>query len=372
MAAKIVGLDIGTTALRAVELSEGKKKRLTVLRFYEIPLPPGAVIKGEISQPEIVGPALKRLWSEGGFKSKNVVLGTGNQRTLVRDLSVPKASLQHIRDSLAFHVQGALQSSIEDSMLDFYPVSETVGEHGPQINGLLVSTEKSAVLANIRNVERAGLTPVDVDLIPFALSRLLIFRPRLVGTTALVEVGAQTTSIVIAIDGVPNFVRIIPTGGDDLTVALKNGLAIEEQKAELLKRTLRIGADMVNRDEAFSTAPECSCAKCLADLDTVDDPRVQEILRAVTAELLGSVRNTISYFNNTRPEEPVAKVLLSGGGTQLSGFAEALTEMVHLPVSGADPFALIAPSRKIKIEKWELHRSGFSVALGLAMRSLAR
>jgi type IV pilus assembly protein PilM len=364
----VVGLDIGTTALRAVELVEGKKKRTNIARYHEIRLPQGAVTRGEVSQPEIVGPALKKLWAEGGFKSKNVVLGTGNYRTLVRDLCVPKAPLSQIKESLPFHMQGSLQIPIENSLYDFYPISESLSENGQMVNGLLITSEKQAVLNNIHNVELSGLYPIEVDLIPFALSRLLVSRAHTVGTIALVEVGANTTSIVVVMNGVPNFVRIIPAGGDDLTDALRLGLDIEGYKADVLKHTLRIGTDIANRDGAMSLTPECTCAKCQADLATIDDPRVQEILRTVSMDLLGSIRNTINYFNNVRPDEHVSEILLSGGGTQLSGFAEALGEIIQLPVSVADPLSSIAFARKVSSDRWLASGANFSVALGLALR----
>jgi type IV pilus assembly protein PilM len=259
---------------------------------------------------------------------------------------------------------------IENSLFDFYPISEVNGEVGAMVNGLLVTTEKQAILNNIRNIELSGLTPVEVDLIPFALTRLLVSRSRTAGTVALVEVGANTTSIVVAMNGVPNFVRIIPAGGDDLTEALRTGLDIEGYKADALKRTLRIGAELADRDGAISLTPECTCAKCQQDLATVDDPRVQEILRTVAMELLGSIRNTINYFNNLRPDEHVTEILLSGGGTHLSGFAEALSQVIHLPVTVADPLASITFARKSAHEKWSANGGNFSVALGLALRNL--
>lgn len=366
-----VGLDIGTTALRAVELAEGKKGKFTVLRFHEMPIPAGAVSKGEILLPEIVIPALKKLWSEGGFRSKKVVLGAGNQRTLVRDLSVPKGSSQQMKESLHFHVQSALQIPIEGSLLDFYPVSEGQGEHDGLIHGLLVSTEKAPILENIRIVERAGLSPIDVDLIPFVLNRLLVFHPHVLGTVALLEVGANSSSIVVAIDAVPHFVRIIPTGGDDLTLALQTGLGVTEEKANRLKRTLRVGIDTATKEAEAAISSQCTCAKCMSDLETVDDPRVQEILRVCVTELLVSVRNTISYFNNTRPEEQIMEILICGGGSQLPGFAEALSEVVQLPVHEADPFALVTPSRRVNLRKWQESSNAYSVALGLAMPALS-
>lgn len=369
MAMSVVGLDIGSTAVRGVELKVGKKSKLNLLRFHEVPLPPGAVSRGEVIEAEVVAAALKRLWSEGGFKSKNVVLGTGNQRILVRDLSVPKMPLKHIRESLPFQVQSMLQIPLEDSLLDFYPVSESTGEHGQTVNGLLVAAEKREILGNIRAAERAGLTPVEVDLIPFALNRLLIHRPHVNGTVALIDVGGNTTSIVIANHGVPLFVRIIPAGGEDLTQALISGLEIDAEKAEELKRALRYGADPTTEDDSVPKTPRCMCARCSAEFAATNDSRAIEILQTVTSELLGSLRSTVNYFNNTRPADSVFQVLLTGGGARLTGFAQALSEMTHIPVVAADPFALVTLSRKLKDRELQKNQVSISVALALALRN---
>ena len=371
MAMNVVGLDIGSTAVRGVELSAAKKHKPNLLRFHEVVLPPGAVSRGEILDAVAVGAALKQLWSEGGFKTKDVVLGTGNQNVLVRDLTVPKMSLKEIRESLPFQVQSSLQMTLEDSILDFYPVSEGMNEHGATVNGLLIAAEKEGILGTIRVAERAGLTPVDVDLIPFALNRLLMGRSSADGTVAIIDVGGSTTSMIIAREGVPQFVRMIPAGGDDLTEALKSGLEMNTNATEELKRTLRVGAEFSSDDDSETTASQCSCPKCLADIVTVDNTRANEILQRVTGELLSGLRNTVSYFNNTHPENPVTQILLTGGGSRLSGFATALREMTQIPVSAADPLSMVNLSRKGKERNQTGNTQSLSVALGLAMRNLS-
>ena len=249
MATSVVGIDIGSLALRAVEVVDPAKPKPTVVRYYEVALPEGAVSRGEVIEPNTVAGALKELWSKGGFKSKDVVLGVGNQRVLARDLTVPKMSLKRIRESLPFEVQEMLPVPVAEALLDFYPISEGVGEHGPTVSGLLIAAVKDAVLGNVKATQLAGLTTVDVDLIPFALSRVLISRPKIVGTIALVDIGANTTSVVIAKDGVPQFVRIIPTGGDDLTQALRSGLEVDAAQAEHIKRTLGLASQVSSLDE---------------------------------------------------------------------------------------------------------------------------
>jgi type IV pilus assembly protein PilM len=369
MASTIIGLDIGSSAIRGVEIRRNGKSKPNLLRYHSVPLPEGAVNRGEVVEPQAVTAALKRLWSEGKFKSKNVVLGTGNQRTLVRDLSIPKASMKRIRESLPFHVQNTLQMPMDGSLFDFYPISESVGDHGLLINGLLVTTEKGAILGNINVAERAGLMPTEVELIPFALNRILMSRSQASGTVALVDVGSNTTTVVIAQDGIPLFVRIIPSGGDDLTSALQVSLEIVKEEAEELKRLLHLNPDWKNSGDLTGYTSNCSCSKCTSEITLADDPRTLEILRSISNELLGSVRDTINYFNNAHSEKIVNRILLVGGGSQLSGFAESLSEMVVLPVSRPDPFSGVTLSRKAKANR-EKKCGTFSVALGLAMRNL--
>ena len=368
MASTVVGVDIGSSGVRGVELTSSGKTKLNLIRSYEIPLPQGAVSRGEVVEPEVVGSALKRLWSQGGFKSKNVVLGIGNQGVIVRDLSVPKMSLKRIRESLPFQVQSMLQMPLADSILDFYPTSESVGDQGEVVNGLLIAAEKGEILGNIRAAERAGLTPIEVDLIPFALNRLLISRANLSNTVALIDIGGSTTSIIISNKGVPSFVRIIPTGGDDLTQALKTELGIDLASAEELKHSFTLIADDPEGGDSKSQDAKCRCAKCLDEAPTSDNLRSREILNTATSELFASLRSTVNYFNNTHPQDPVVQVLLTGGGSQLSGITEILTELIRVPVLQADPFSTITLPRKRKANKLRVD-SSMTVALSLAIRS---
>ena len=350
MATRVVGLDIGSTSLRAVEVSANGKTKPTLLRFHEVPIAEGAISRGEVLEPNTVATALRKLWVDGGFTSKKVVLGVGNQRVLARDLTVPKASLKRIREALPFQVQEMLPVPVADALLDFYPVSESEGENGPVVNGLLIAAVKDAVLGNVRAVQQAGLTPVGVDLIPFALSRILISRPKLTGTVVLIVVSANTTSVVIAVDGVPQFVRLVPAGGDDLTQALKLGLEIDAAQAVQLKETLGLNTTKVATDE---------------------ENRAVEIIYAVTAELLGSLRNTINYFINSHPQHTVSQIILTGRGALLPGFASALTEMTRIPVAEADPFSTIALSHKLVPDDLNRSRTTIMVALGLAIGGMA-
>ncbi|WP_020076928.1 type IV pilus assembly protein PilM [Cryocola sp. 340MFSha3.1] len=345
----IVGVDIGSTSIRAVEVGGLRRSQPILLRYHELPLPEGAASRGEVLEPNTVAALLKQLWSRGGFGTKDAVLGMGNQRVLARDLTVPRMSLTRIRESLPFQVQEMLPVPVADALLDFYPVSEGESEAGPVINGLLVAAVKEAVLGNVNAVHLAGLNPVDVDLIPFALCRAIVNRGRTTGTVALVEIGAATTSVVIAAENIPHFVRIIPSGGGDLTAALVDGLDIEPQQAEMLKRTLGLAPAVSSQQEQ----------------------KAVEIIYQVAGELLGSIRNTINYFVNTRPGSSVDRIVITGGGSQLVGLGDALSEMTRVPVEEADPFTAIGLSRRLDASDLRYRRAALTVSLGLALGRVA-
>ncbi len=343
----VVGVDIGTDALRAVELAApGKGGRPVVVRYREMPLPEGAVKSGEVAEINTVAAALKQLWSTGGFRSKNVLLGVGNPKVLVRDLTVPRLSPKEMKQSLASHVQDMLPVPVEDALLDFYPLSEYSTESGPVVQGLLIAAIKESVKSNVAAVQLAGLTPVGVDLIPFALSRVSRHSG---GTVAAIDVGARTTNVVVTTAGIPQFVRIMAAGGHNVTAALTDRLQLTVEQAESAKRAFGIGIGSLLPDEV----------------------PVADVIRQVTGDLLTSLRNTLSYFINTHPGVTFDAIVLTGGGAYLPGFADALSEVTRIPVTTIDPFAEVDLAKPGRDQPGSSQSRSMSVALGLALGSAA-
>jgi type IV pilus assembly protein PilM len=346
MANRIVGIDIGRDSVRAVEVDGANKPRPTIVRYHEVAMPASAARAGEVLETHTVASAIRTLWSAGGFKSRNVVLGIGNQRVLARDLAVPKMGLARIRESLPFQVQDMLPMPVSEALLDFYPIAEGESENGPVINGLLVAAVKAAVLANVKAVTLAGLTPVEVDLIPFAISRVQTRGVTDGATVALVDVGAATTNVIVAIGSVPQFVRMIPAGGADASNAIATNLEVDEATAERAKRQLGLASGNLSPEQRA----------------------VVEHIYKATTDLVNSIRNTISYFDNTHAVPNVSRIVLSGGGARLNGFANALRELTRIDIVLADPFSTLAATKSVQ-ELTPLERDTMTVALGLALGS---
>lgn len=344
MAARVVGLEIGSTALRAVELLKPDAARPTVVRRATAPVPDGAAEHGEIVDPGLLGAALKRMWASAGFTSKQVVIGVGGQRVLARDLTVPRMPLKRIRESLPFLVQETLPVPVDQVLLDFYPVEDGEGEHGPVVHGLLLAALASTVRANVAGVQAAGLTVAGVDVVPFALARALRHDLEATGASAIVDLGASATTVILTEGRVPRFVRVIPTGGDDLTTALVDRLGIDRARAEEAKRLG--GPDEGDLPADLREAPE--------------------VIRDFQRDLLLDLRNTFGYYTNSHAGVGIQRIVLTGGGAAAGGFEDLLVRVSGSSVVRGDPFRRVRADRRAGLDR--ATDGTLAVAFGLALQ----
>ena len=345
MSSHVVGIDIGSASVRAVELNRSDGANPVVVRFHEVPLLGGSVRRGEVLDVSTVATALKRLWSEGRFTSKNVILGMGGPRVLSRDLAMPKARLAQIKEALPFHVGDMLPVPVSEALLDFYPISEDFSETGPVVKGLLIAVIKEAVSANVAAVTEAGLRPVQVDLTPFALTRAFAPVRTSTGLVAIISIGANSTNVVVAQDGVPHFVRIVATGGEDITTAIATELQVSRQRAEEIKRQVDLGATGVDPEQQSAIA----------------------VAREVATQLLISLRDTLSFYVQSHPQSEYDRIILSGGGSQLSGLAPALRQLIAVPVVQTPALTRAQLSSSVKQRATPERIEAMTTAYGLAL-----
>lgn len=345
---RVIGLDIGSSGVRAAELEFGSggpsgKNPPTLLRFGQVPLPPGAVRDGEVAQPATVSTALRQLWSQAKFVSKDVIIGVGNQRVIVRDVDLPWMPLAQIRETLPFQVNDLLPMSTDDALLDFYAIEEVTGPQGRMLRGMLVAAQRDTVSANVMAVEGAGLTPRMVDLNGFALARALTRGEFARSTVALVDIGASITTVVVAAQGIPRLVRSLPVGGHNVTAAIASALRIAPADAETIKREIGIG---------YAVPPERQDAA--------------EATTTVLRSLVESIRNTFVYYSGNHPGGGIDVVVLTGGGSHLPGLGQYLSSASRLPVTLGDPLAGLRTGKFAGSEALHGAESLIALPIGLA------
>jgi len=341
-----IGLDIGSTFVRAAEVSLGGSP--SIVRIGQVPLPPGAVERGEVQAPEVVAEAVRELWRQAGFKSREVIMGVGNQRVVVREVALPALPDKELEQSLRFQIQDLIPIPLEDAVIDYDRLDEFEAEGRQMVRLLVVAAQRDMVDHHVASATAARLEPTGVDLIPFALVRSigefdgLGLEPSEQGSEAVVDVGAEVTNICVHDRGIPRFVRILPSGGTDVTRAVAASLGIDEEQAEILKQG----------------AP-------------IEDPSQREAARRTLDERAGGladeIRSSLDFYRAQTPGVRITHVRVSGGGAKMPGFVEMLGERVGVPAELGRPFA------KMDV-KTGLHEADLAeaeplvaVAVGLAM-----
>lgn len=351
---RALGLDIGTSAVRAVEISFGKPG-FRIEKFVQVALPLGATNAGDILQADVVTAALKRLRAIGKFRTNRVAVGVANQRVVVRQVDLPWMPADELRAALVFQVQDLLPMPVEDALLDYHPIEEFVGDGGSRmIRAMLVAADASMVDRNLSVVRAAGFRPDVVDLTPFALLRAAHVAVDEAHDSpdyeAVVHVGASVTNIVIHSMGRPAFVRILTLGGEDITESLAERLGISRDDAE--ERKCRA----VRPADPGGPSP--------------DAPEAQSV-NAATSALVDEIRGSLDYYRGQPSAHPLTRVVLSGGGALLDGLLEQLTAATQLPVQHAIGLMALPHGAQLTAETAAEGEPFAAVPLGLALRLAA-
>ena len=347
MAKKLaIGLDIGATALRAAEVVVDARGNVELQRYAEFPLELNAVRDGEVMDAAAVVQGLRTLWAQAGFSSKDVIVGVGNQRVAVRPLVMPQMPMEQLTAALPFQVQDLLPMPVEEALLGYYPTASVAASDGsPAFDGMLVAAARETVLTNLQAVEAAGLNPVVVDLSGFALLRIMARGALSGGTVAFVDIGSRVTTVVVATDGMPKFVRTLASGAQDLTDSFARATGTPMEHAEPLLR---------QRGLAVTDTPEFQGA---------NDP-----FQGAVRSLVDGVRNSIAFYASTAPTAPVTTVVLSGGGAFVPGLGQAIASTTRLRTVLGNPLEGVSVSKQLKAaEILRGREASLAMSIGLGM-----
>jgi len=327
MARRLIGLDIGTNAVTIAEVTAGNPPRLDM--FAQVALPRDAMREGEVADEAAITDAVARLKSEVGLKKVPVRVGIASPRVVVRQVEMPVMTRDELMSALQFQAGDLIPIPIEEAVLDFAILGTTAlaPDSGaePTMQVLLVAAYEATVVRLVSAIEAGGLEVGAVDLIPLALTRALA-RPVAAmavaaggavavedapGAEGIVSFGGGVTAISVHEDGIPQFVRVLGSGGRELTDAIATDLGVPAETAEALKRALAnpAGDEMVARART-----------------SVDRP---------LSVLLDEVRSSIDYYRNQPGSAQLRRVVVTGGSAQLPGLPERLSALVGVPVEPA-------------------------------------
>ncbi len=306
MARLIVGLDIGTSAVRAAEIDTSKSTPV-LLTYGQVGLPPGSLVDGEIRDSTSVAEAIEKLWKNGQFTKSSVIVGIAGLRAITREIDLPFVPDDEVESAVRFHSEEVIPFPPEQTLLSSQILSDYTNDEGAKMRRVLVAAAHvDLVNGVIETVERAGLSVEGVDLTSSALVRAIGDHDGSDQPEAIVSIGAGLSVVVVHQNGRPQFVRTIGSGGNITTAAISASLDIPIMDAEALK--YRLGEDSHQVQAA------------------------ERIAQTSMLELVDEIRNSIQYFASLPGRLPVSQVLVTGGGSELFGLLDMLESQVRIPV----------------------------------------
>jgi len=344
----VVGLDIGSSAVKAVELRpRGKSYR--VAAFASETVPADSIVDGAIIDADAVIATIKRLFDKTpAFKTKRVCASLSGNTVIVKKITLPVMTETELRDSIYWEAEQYIPFDIQDVNLDYQILDSGTGaESRGSMEVLLVAAKKEKIGDYTSVITQAGRQPVVMDVDAFALQNAYEVNYGLNPShvVVLLNAGASAININVLQGDQSVFTRDISIGGNAYTEAVQKELGLSFEVAEQLKKGIPV------------------------DGATFED--AQPVLRAVTENVLLEVQKTLEFFRAAASVDRIDRIVLSGGVSRIEGLRERLQERLQAPVEHFDPF---------KVVSWDVKKLGgteaadvaatAAVAVGLALRQV--
>jgi len=336
----IVGLDLGNSVVKAVEISlEGPEPVIT--GFSRIEIPPG----GTHSE------AIDACFREGRFRSKRVVTSVAGQSVVVRYVPMMKMSDNELKQAIRFETDKYLPFELDEVQLDcqsLHGAASTVGEDGEedQMTVLLAACKNDTLEQQASLIQEKGFQHAAIDIDLFALANAWELCGVIPGELedqkrgiALVDVGAVRTSINVIYGGETCFGREINIGGGDMTQAVARRLSVETFEAEAIKRA-----------------------------SESQEAEVNSAIAPVLEDLVSEISLSLDYVEH-HAGISVEEILLSGGGVLAPGVAGYIEQATARRARTWNPLeGLRIDANRVDVEELEAWAPTLVVAVGLASR----
>ena len=341
----LVGLDIGSSSVKAVELQrKGSTLQLMSLGYEN--LQPDTVVDGQIMELNNVSNVIVSIFNEHTIKTQRVAAGVSGHSVIVKNIVLPQMSEDELQESFSWHAEEHIPFDIADVNLDY----QVTGNSSDALHVLMAAC-KSDKIANVKQaIQLAGKHPVIIDVDAFALQNCyeVNYVPKPGEVVALLNIGAATMNINILNGARSVFARDASVGGSQYTSLLQKELGLTFEQAEGVKRGLPL-------PEGIEARP------------------IQPIIETVSDILALEVKKTMDFYRATAEEggESIQKILVAGGGSKLPGLADFLAKRFEIPVEVFDPFRQIeVDSRKFDPDYMREVIPEMAVAVGLALRGV--
>jgi type IV pilus assembly protein PilM len=339
---EVVGLDIGTSCIKVVELAHTHKGYFLKTLVIE-PLPAQVVTPEGIQYPDVLANTIAQIFRQHKIKNRKVAVGISGPSVSVKKITMPNAPADELPDMVRWEADQYIPFDPADAYIDFQVQPFLPDDR--TLDLLLVVAKKQQVQTLVQAVQKAGLTPVIIDSNALALENQyeVNYNPSDHELVVLLDIGASIITINVLKDGSTIFVNSVLGGGNDVTRAIQQGLNTSLEEAERLKQGKGLTGVNINR--------------------------LRKIAQQVSEQFANQIERLLNCFMASHPEEVVPRVLLSGGVSLFQGFSGFLAHRLGWPVDLVNPLKGIAWQGE-RYSSRELSRIAPQLAtgVGLALR----
>jgi len=344
----LIGIDIGFSAVKIVELKKIKENKFELVRYAFEPLPEAAIIEDEIQNQAQVVEAIEAAYNSQKFSTPLVTLGLWGANTVARRLQLAGGTPEEIEDQVIWEAEQYIPFDIEDSAISFHIVGEN---EGGGVDVIVAAARKELIDTFKDLAENAGLKVKIVDLVQIALLNVfeLVANEELEANErsswVLLDIGAQQTEFIIYKNGMISFSKQINVGGLMITEEIQRQMGVNYKEAEDLKIT--------------------------GDQDGNLPEEIIEIIDSVVETFFAELKKTLDFYISSTSDEAFAGCYITGGSAQIPGMLEGLEALLGFPVRVLNPMDVIVYD-EADFDETELRDFSFraAAAIGLGMRSL--
>lgn len=344
MAKVTVGLDIGFSSIKLVALSHDKQTSKLV-SLGSIPSPQPGMLSDTEADLETVGAAIKKLLSATKIEGKEIIAALPESKVFTRIIDdLPYLSDNELTSAIRYAAEEFIPMPLTDVNLNWQVLYRSDGKSKEtKTIVLVVASPKNAVVKYVKVLNLAGIKPKALETEVIAVTRSLVGNNPFSPATLIVQLGATTTDFVTVFKGLIWLTRSISTGGMALTRVLSQHFNFEMSQAEEYKKVYGLLEDQL-------------------------EGKVLEALKPVADIIVGESKRVIQAFEVKYPQNPIKRVVLSGGGAKMPGLVIYFANNLGLEVQEADPWYSIVKEKSL-VSKLTQEGPSYSVAVGLALRA---
>jgi type IV pilus assembly protein PilM len=340
----LIGLDIGSSAVKVVELKElGKGKGYQLLNVALERLSPEAIVDGAIMDAGLVIDTIQRAFQSRKIKGGDVAIALSGHSVIIKKIAIPATSEEELAEVIPWEAEQYIPFDVQDVNLAYQVLKGASSGEG-NMDVLLVAAKKDKINDYTSVVSQAGRNPVIVDVDVFALQNCyeMNYDTDPTAAHALINIGASTTNVAILKGTTSIFWRDISVGGNHYNDAVRKELNLSFEQAESLKRG--------------------------EEVEGIPVENVTPIIASVNDFIGAEIQKTIDFFKNTTPGENIEKIVVAGGSSRVPNLRESLAERFGVQVEWLNPFNRVQVGKGIPPELVEEAGASVTIAVGLAAR----